>query len=344
MTSVSSLLLPWYDAHARALPWRVPPGEPRRADPYHVWLSEVMLQQTTVAAVKPYFQRFLARWPRVVDLAAAPEPDVMTLWAGLGYYARARNLHACAKVVAARGGFPRTQAGLRELPGIGDYTSAAIAAIAFGERAAVVDGNIERVVTRLTADATPLPAAKGNVRRFMERATPEDRPGDFAQAMMDLGATTCTPRNPSCLLCPLVGVCEAHRTGKEKVYPVKPARKPRPLRHGAAFVARRGGAVWLTRRPSEGLLGGMAQVPTSDWSARRDGATSASAAPFEAGWRRVGEAAHGFTHFEIVLAVFVADLTDATDVGGEGWWAPLDAVEAQGLPTLFRKAIAVAVA
>ena len=345
---LSDTLLAWYDAHARDLPWRVPPGEARRPDPYHVWLSEVMLQQTTVAAVIPYFHRFLQRWPHVTDLAAAPQEEVMRLWAGLGYYARARNLHACAKAVAADGGFPETRDALRDLPGIGDYTSAAIAAIAFGERAAVVDGNVERVVTRLAADDTPLPAAKANVRAFMERETPAARPGDFAQAMMDLGATVCTPKSPSCLICPLGERCAAAAAGRATDYPVKPARKARPVRKGAAFVARRSdGAVWLTRRAPRGLLGGMAQVPTSDWSARRDGATGIEAAPFPAAWRHAGRAAHGFTHFEIELEVFAAEIEGATAgsiaVGGagcDGWWSEDPA--ADGLPTLFRKVLNVA--
>ena len=337
---ISELLLPWYDVHARDLPWRVPPGSSQRADPYHVWLSEIMLQQTTVAAVKPYFERFLTRWPRIKDLAAADEADVMRLWAGLGYYARARNLHACAKAVAATGGrFPQTQAALRELPGIGDYTSAAIAAIAFGERAAVVDGNVERVVTRLTADDTPLPKAKANVRLFMEVETPSERPGDFAQAMMDLGATVCTPKSPSCLLCPLNGHCEAKKEGRATDFPVKAPKKAKPVRRGAAFVAYRGDEVWLTRRPPSGLLGGMTQVPTTDWSARQDGARGADAAPFKGDWRHAGQAEHGFTHFGIVLDVFRAEVAAAS---GEGWWCKRAQLAHEALPTLFRKVVATA--
>ena len=347
--NVSRDLLRWYGRHARSLPWRVPPGEMRRAEPYHVWLSEVMLQQTTVAAVVPYFHRFLARFPTVADLAAADEAEVMAMWAGLGYYARARNLHACAKAVAAAGGaFPRTSAGLRALPGIGDYTAAAIAAIAFGERAAVVDGNIERVVLRLLTDETPLPAARANVRRFMAEATPADRPGDFVQAMMDLGATICTPRSPSCLVCPLASGCAARAEGRATAFPVKAPRKARPRRRGAAFVALRdsgnGQEVWLTRRPSRGLLGGMAQVPTTGWSSRTDGDTEADAAPFPADWHHAGVAEHGFTHFEIALDIYRTSLEPGDGPDGGGWWAATENVNEHGLPTLFAKVVGIALA
>ena len=326
----SADLLRWYDRHARTLPWRVPPGEKRAPDPYHVWLSEVMLQQTTVAAVAPRYLAFLARWPTVKDLAAADEGDVLREWAGLGYYARARNLHACAKRVAVDG-FPRTEAELRQLPGIGDYTAASIAAIAFGEAAAVVDGNIERVVTRLLADATPLPAARRPVRAWMAQETPAHRPGDFVQAMMDLGATICTPRAPSCLLCPLAAGCAAHERGEETAYPVKPARKARPTRRGTAFVALRNGKVWLVRRPPSGLLGGTTAVPTDGWSARRDGD---GAPPCPGTWTKKGAVEHGFTHFALVLDVLVSH--DAAPAG-DGWWG-----EAAGLPTLFRKVVEAA--
>lgn len=251
----SARLLAWYDRHRRALPWRALPGT--SADPYAVWLSEVMLQQTTVAAVKGYFAAFLAQWPRVRDLAAAPVEDVMRRWAGLGYYSRARNLHACARLVAAAGGFPDTEAGLRALPGIGAYTAAAIAAIAFDRAAVVVDGNVERVIVRLHAIATPIKASRPAIRAHAAARTPSARPGDYAQAMMDLGATICTPRRPACALCPLAGGCEARAAGTQDVLPTRAAKAERPERRGSVFYARRGGEVLVRTRPDTGLLGGM---------------------------------------------------------------------------------------
>jgi len=338
--SFSNNLLDWYDRHARELPWRVSPADGKagiRPEPYHVWLSEVMLQQTTVATVKTYYEKFLERWPTVGFLAAAANEDVMAEWAGLGYYSRARNLKACADLIAGEygGKFPKTATQLRALPGIGDYTSAAIAAIAFGEKAPVVDGNIERVVTRQTADATPLPKAKTNCAIFMERETPEDRPGDFVQAMMDLGATICTPRNPVCSLCPVSGGCEARKAGTVLDYPVKAPKKTKPTRKGAVFVARRDdGSLWMIRRPNKGLLGGMAALPTTEWDSRKDGATGVNAAPFEADWREVGQAKHTFTHFHLELEVWE---TEALSPSGEGWWG-----DEADLPTVFRKAVNVA--
>lgn len=341
---LSDDLLAWYDAHARDLPWRVPPAASKRgvrSDPYHVWLSEIMLQQTTVKAVIPYFEAFRARWPGVADMAAADAADVMEMWAGLGYYARARNMHGCARVVTREHGgrFPRTETELRALPGLGEYTAAAIAAIAFGRHAAVVDGNIERVAARVLADPTPKPRLKPVARRWMDENVPADapggRPGDFVQAVMDLGATICTPRRPLCALCPLNAACRAFREGDPLDLPVPAPRKARPVRRGAVFVARRGdGAVWVVRRPPAGLLGGTLALPTTDWSAKRDGATGAEAAPFRARWRHVGTTEHGFTHFLIRLDVYAAETDEAT---GDGWWECDPA-----LPTLFRKVRAVA--
>ncbi|WP_185985547.1 A/G-specific adenine glycosylase [Aureimonas mangrovi] len=346
---IAGLLLPWYDRHARELPWRLGPEravEGERADPYRVWLSEIMLQQTTVAAVKSYFARFTERWPSVEALAAAQDGEVMSAWAGLGYYARARNLLACARVVAGeRGGlFPTSAEGLRALPGIGDYTSAAIAAIAFGERVAVVDGNVERVTTRLHAIETPLPAGRPFVRHHVDAMTPADRPGDFAQAMMDLGATICTPRKPACVICPIAEPCRARAEGRQETFPVKVKKAAKPSRIGAAFVAlRRGdGAVLLRKRPSTGMLGGMSEPPTTAWSARADGATGEDAAPFPADWRLVGEVRHGFTHFDLTLEVWRAVVMEVPDTSG--WWAPADALDAEALPTLMRKAIETALA
>ncbi|WP_120715857.1 A/G-specific adenine glycosylase [Tsuneonella amylolytica] len=329
--TVSETLLAWYDRHARSLPWRSPPGEPP-PEPYRVWLSEVMLQQTTTAAVAPYYAKFLALWPTVQALAGAEEPDVMAAWAGLGYYSRARNLHAAAKAVTAAGGFPDTETGLRTLPGVGAYIAAAVAAIAFGRRAVVVDANVERVVTRLFAIETPLPQARRAIRERTDSITPDTRAGDFAQAMMDLGATVCTPRDPRCLLCPLAGGCEGRATGYPARFPVKPAKKAKPQRKGTALWIERGGAVWLVRRPGTGMLGGMRALPDDGWSARGDG-TGAPAGD----WRDAGTVRHGFTHFDLELAVLVSP---SEEPAGEGQWWPVDRLEDAGLPTLFAKAAA----
>ena len=326
--SISTLLLNWYYDHARDLPWRAPPGAPP-PDPYRVWLSEVMLQQTTVAAVKPYFARFLARWPTVADLAAAPEEDVMAAWAGLGYYSRARNLVKAAQAVAGRGAFPATEAGLRELPGLGAYTAAAIAAIAFEQRAVVVDANVERVVARLFAITEPLPAARRAIRTRADAITPDRRAGDFAQAMMDLGATICTARNLCCLLCPLVQECEGRRTGQPAHFPVKAPKKEKPLRRGTAWWIARDGAVWLVRRHGTGLLGGMRALPDDGWSARADGSRPEG--------EPLGMVRHGFTHFNLELSV----MRRADPIGSGEWW-PIDRLDDAGLPTLFAKAARLA--
>ena len=333
--TIPDMLLGWYDAHRRSLPWRAVPGAPP-PEPYRVWLSEVMLQQTTTAAAAPYFAKFLARWPNVVALAAADEADVMAAWAGLGYYARARNLIACAKAVAARGGqFPQTEAELRALPGLGTYTAAAVAAIAFGERTAVVDSNVERAITRLYAIATPLPQARAEIRGKVDALTPANRPGDFAQAMMDLGATVCTARSPRCLLCPLSGRCAGRSLGPEQ-FPVKPAKEAKPQRIGRAFWIERGGEVWLVRRAGTGMLGGMRALPDDGWSARGDGDGQT---PFEGDWTSAGSVRHGFTHFDLDLQLMVysgADCSRLDPQQGE-WWA-LGRLDEAGLPTLFAKA------
>jgi A/G-specific adenine glycosylase len=337
---LAAALLAWYDRHRRTLPWRAAPGI--RADPYRVWLSEVMLQQTTVVAVAPYYRDFLARWPTVAALAAAPVEDVMAAWAGLGYYARARNLHACAKAVAAAGGeFPDSEDGLRALPGIGAYTAAAVAAIAFGRRAVVVDGNVERVVARLFAVEQALPAAKPALRALAASLTPEERAGDYAQAAMDLGATICTPRKPRCMLCPWRTDC-AGRAAPER-YPAKAAERQKPLRSAAAFfVTRADGAIWLRRRPPSGLLGGMLEVPSAPW---RDGAwddaRGAEAAPMGLDFTMLpGMVRHGFTHFALELKVFAARSAkrQAGQLAGE-WW-PVDRLGEAALPSLMRKVVA----
>lgn len=337
LVDTPTALLAWYDHHARVLPWRASPGMPP-PDPYRVWLSEVMLQQTTVAAVRPYFAAFLRAWPSVEALAAANEADVLTAWAGLGYYARARNLVACARAVACDHGgrFPGSEAELLRLPGIGRYTAAAIAAIAFGERAVVVDANVERVVARLFALADPLPAAKPSIHALADRITPAARAGDFAQAMMDLGATICTNRRPACAICPLVERCLAAKDGEPERYPARIAKKARPRRTGTAFWLERDGCVLLRRRPPRGMLGGMRALPSGPWSSSDPGLADA---PVAADWRRIGRVSHVFTHFELDLAVVMA--ADPDDQPEGEWW-PIRRLDQAGLPSLFVKAAALA--
>jgi len=339
LPQIAASLLGWYDHHARSLPWRAAHDAPP-PDPYRVWLSEVMLQQTTTAAVAPYFRKFTERWPDIAALAAAPEVDVMAAWAGLGYYSRARNLVACAREVAALGGFPEEERALRKLPGIGDYTAAAIAAIAFGRRAVVVDANVERVVARLFAIDEPLPAARKAIRAATDTITPEHRAGDFAQAMMDLGATICTARDPRCLLCPLASDCAARRQGDPARLPVKPAKKAKPMRQGSAYWIERGGSVWLVRRPGTGMLGSMRALPDDGWNARGDGTGSP---PFVGEWQPGGTVRHAFTHFSIELSVrIVRNAPRAPE--GEGEWWPIESLAEAGLPTLFAKAARLALA
>ena len=330
--TVSTLLLDWYDRHARVLPWRAAPSA-ARPDPYRVWLSEVMLQQTTVAAVAPYFAKFVETWPTVEALAAAPEEEVMAAWAGLGYYSRARSLVKCARQVAEQGGFPATEAELRKLPGLGDYTAAAVAAIAFGERAVVVDANVERVVARLFAIRDPLPGARKAIRTAADTITPDERAGDFAQAMMDLGATVCTARDAKCLLCPLSSQCRGRAEGDPLALPVKAAKKVKPARTGTTFWIERDEQVWLVRREGKGMLGGMRALPDDGWSARADGHGEA---PLAGAWKAGGVVRHSFTHFDLELgvAVFAGEAVPH----GEGEWWPLDRIEEAGLPTLFAKA------
>ena len=310
----SSDLLRWYDRHRRDLPWRARPGE--TPDPYRVWLSEIMLQQTTVAAVKPFFERFLRLFPTVESLAAAPAEAVMSAWAGLGYYSRARNLHACARaVVADHGGrFPDGEAALRRLPGLGAYTAAAVAAIAFGEPAAAVDGNVERVVSRVFLVEETLPKAKGAIKALTQSLVPPDRPGDFAQALMDLGATLCTPKRPACALCPWMRPCRARAEGLQESFPRKARKREGELRRGAAFVALRAdGAVLLRTRAPKGLLGGMAEPPTSTWSADYDLGQAMLDAPLDARWRQLpGVVRHVFTHFPLELTVFLGRIAAGT--------------------------------
>jgi len=339
----ASDLLAWYDRHRRRLPWRAAPGE--RPDPYRVWLSEIMLQQTTVKAVAPYYARFLERFPTVERLARAPLDDVLRAWAGLGYYARARNLHACAQVVTDRHGgrFPSTEVALAELPGIGPYTAAAIAAIAFDARATPVDGNIERVVARLFAVEDELPDAKPEIRRLAATLTPARRAGDFAQGMMDLGATLCTPKKPACALCPWMDGCAARARGDAETLPRKAAKREGRLRRGAAFVVvRTDGHLLVRTRPAEGLLGGMTEVPTSAWTHDFDAAAALAAAPHlaRASWRRVpGVVTHVFTHFPLELAVHVARVGASAKAPAGMRWIALAEIADAAFPNVMRKVI-----
>ncbi len=326
IANIASSLLEHYRLNARRLPWRAMPGE-AAPDPYRVWLSEVMLQQTTVATVGPRFARFVERWPSVEALAAARDEDVLSEWAGLGYYARARNLIACARAVAASGGFPRDEGGLRALPGLGAYTSAAIAAIAFGQRAVVIDTNVERVVARLFGIRRPVADARAEIRELADRITPHEDAGDFAQAMMDLGATICRAKAPRCGKCPIRTRCAAFASGEPESFPAQKVKRARPHRFGAAWWTEREGCVWLVRRPAKGLLGGMAALPGGEW-----GDVASPAPPLTT-------VAHGFTHFTLDLAIVAR-----AEAAGDGWWQPLETIAEAGLPTLYRNAIAAVLA
>ena len=327
---IASRLLDWYDANARTLPWRARPGA-NAADPYRVWLSEIMLQQTQVATVIPYFDRFTARWPDFEAFAAAEDADVMSAWAGLGYYARARNLLACARVVASEHGgrLPESEAELLRLPGIGAYTAAAIASIAFGKRAVVVDGNVERVVSRLFGVQTPLPRAKPELVALADTLTPQARPGDYAQAMMDLGATICTPRNPACVICPVQAHCDARAQGIAPELPRKTPKAAKPTRQGVVWLARQGDALVLEHRPPKGLLGGTLAFPSAQWDGRD------IPPPGPADWRDLGAVRHVFTHFTLDLTVLLGDLTGNPT---RGELVPLRQIDRDALPGLMRKA------
>ncbi len=341
---ISTLLLTWYDRHARTLPWRQPPGSGRHVDPYRVWLSEIMLQQTTVAAVSPYFQRFLDRWPTVDALARADDSDVMAAWAGLGYYARARNMLACARRVSHEldGCFPDEVAALRALPGIGDYTAAAIAAIAFDRQATVIDGNVERVVARLFALEEPLPQAKTAIRAHATPLTPAERPGDFAQAMMDLGATICTPRRPACSLCPLMAHCAGRARGIAEDLPRRQPKAARPLRRGLAFWLVCERHVLTVQRPAKGLFGNMRALPVSPWAASMSDSEALGHAPSALGWRILPQRVrHVFTHFELDLGVAVTHCRNRP-MGIAGDWLAHDRITQAGFPSLFQKIASLA--
>jgi A/G-specific adenine glycosylase len=357
---LSKKLLAWYDVHARELPWRTGPAEVakgKRTDPYRVWLSEIMLQQTTVGAVKDFFAKFVRLWPTVRDLAGAPEEDILKAWAGLGYYSRARNLHKAARQVVDQysGDFPQSFEELIKLAGVGRYTAAAISSIAFDKAEPVVDGNVERVFTRVFAIETPLPAAKALIYEHVGKAMPHDRPGDFAQGCMDLGATICTPKKPRCILCPLREDCAATSLGDPEHFPVKLPKALKPKRYGAAFVAMdRAGSILLNKRSDKGLLAGMTGVPTSKWDARTDGARDVSAAPFEAQWVACGSIRHVFTHFELDLSVFKVIVPDTAAMRlmsvrsnaaalADHWWSGPDDIALEALPTVMKKAITAAI-
>lgn len=340
----AAMLLAWYDRHRRQLPWRALAGE--RSDPYRVWLSEIMLQQTTVKAVGPYFEKFLARWPSVAALGSASQDDVLRMWAGLGYYSRARNLHACAVAVLREHGgtFPDTEAGLRTLPGIGPYTAAAIAAIAFGRQTMPVDGNIERVVSRLFTVEEPLPKAKPQIQALATTLLGPSRAGDSAQALMDIGATICTPKKPACVLCPLNDDCAARMRGDQETFPRKAAKKTGDLRRGAAFVVTRGGELLVRTRPEKGLLGGMTEVPTSEWLAGHNDKVALKQAPelkSVSRWhRKAGVVTHVFTHFPLELAVYVATVALRTRAPADMRWVPVATLKDEALPNVMRKVIA----
>jgi A/G-specific adenine glycosylase len=339
-----AMLLVWYDGHRRRLPWRAAPGT--RPDPYRVWLSEIMLQQTTVKAVGPYFEKFIARWPDVASLASASLEDVLRLWAGLGYYSRARNLHACAVAVARThgGSFPDTEERLRTLPGIGPYTAAAMAAIAFDRRTMPVDGNIERVVSRLFAVEEALPQGKPRIRELAATLLAQSRAGDSAQALMDLGASICTPKKPACALCPLMDDCIARQQGRQEIFPRKSAKKTGGLRRGAAFVVRRGDELLVRTRPAKGLLGGMTEVPGSDWRPDAEERAALDQAPALRGltrWhRKAGTVTHVFTHFPLELVIYSAEVPARTRAPDGMRWVPLATLADEALPNLMRKVIA----
>ncbi|MBX9651601.1 MAG: A/G-specific adenine glycosylase [Xanthobacteraceae bacterium] len=339
-----ALLLDWYDRHRRRLPWRPPAGE--RIDPYRVWLSEIMLQQTGVKTVGPYFEKFVARWPDVTALGSASQDDVLRMWAGLGYYSRARNLHACAVAVLREHGgvFPDTEQGLRTLPGIGPYTAAAIAAIAFDIRTMPVDGNIERVVSRLYAVEEPLPQAKPRIQELAATLLAESRAGDSAQALMDLGSSICTPKKPACALCPLNEDCVARARGDQEAFPRKAPKKTGTLRRGAAFVVTRGAELLVRTRAEKGLLGGMTEVPGSDWLAGQDDRAALKQAPALKGvarWhRKAGVVTHVFTHFPLELVVYTASVAARTRAPEGMRWVPIATLAEEALPNVMRKAIA----
>jgi len=336
-------LLDWYDKQGRALPWRIRPEDRQAgqcADPYAIWLSEIMLQQTTVPHATPYWLRFLELWPSVHDLAQAPRDDVMREWAGLGYYARARNLHACAIQVAEelKGQFPDNYDGLLALPGIGDYTANAILAAAFNKPASVVDGNVERVITRLFRIQEKLPKSKTGIKKRAAKIADPSRSGDYAQAIMDLGATLCSPKSPDCPSCPWAWACQAKTEGDMERYPLKAKKKPKPMRHGIAWLVSRGDRVWLRQRADKGLLGGMMEVPSTPWTEEKNGRAGGDIPPFDADWADKGEVKHVFTHFELRLSVHCAEAAPTWEPD-EGLWADTGKLHEYALPSVMKKVL-----
>lgn len=342
----STKLLDWYDANARQMPWRIMPADGKNGvfqDPYYTWLSEVMLQQTQVVTVREYFLKFTTKWPSVQDLANADEEDVLKAWAGLGYYSRARNLKKCADLIVAEygGKFPDSVEELIKLPGIGDYTASAISSIAYGKAVPVVDGNVERVITRLYKIEIPIPEAKPKIRKITNTLLDKNRAGDFAQAMMDLGATICTPKKPNCDGCPVIEKCKAYKIGDMERFPIKLPKKAKPTRKGAAFViVNSDGAIYLQKRKSSGLLAGMSEVPTTDWNSNQDGALGSGAAPkiyvMKHDWQACKPIRHTFTHFHLELEVWAIKHENLI---GNGWWSMADEIADEALPTVFRKVI-----
>lgn len=345
-SSFSSQILKWYDNNARNLPWRVAPDLSKAGklpNPYHVWLSEIMLQQTQVVTVRAYYQKFLKKWPSIKTLANADHEDVLRAWAGLGYYSRARNLHKCARIISHElaNQFPQEVNELKKLPGIGDYTAAAIASIAFGKSVAVVDGNIERIIARQFCISTPLPAAKKPIKHKVETFTPTERSGDFAQAMMDLGSEICSPKNPSCDLCPVSQTCLAHMQRQEELYPVKIKKPRKPTRKGAGFVIMNSNnEILLRTRADKGLLAGMREIPCTQWTARDDGETGDTALPFCGAWKKIGIIKHTFTHFHLEMEIWLIKNLSSAPVTGE--WIAVTHLHKEALPNLMKKAIAVA--
>lgn len=343
MPSFAHRLLDWYDIHAREMPWRIPPHDHAqgvRADPYHVWLSEVMLQQTQVATVKDYFLKFTQKWPTIFNLAASDEEDVLKAWAGLGYYSRARNLKKCADLIVSdyQGKFPQSFEGLKKLPGIGDYTASAIASIAFDQPVPVLDGNVERVMSRHNRIEDYFPEAKTETKLMLGEILDQDRPGEFAQATMDLGATICTPKRPACSLCPINQDCLGYKHGDADLFPYKKPKAEKPTRKGAAFVIQsKNDEIFLCKRPDNGLLAGMTQVPTNAWNSRQDASIDTSEAPINADWKKAGIAKHTFTHFHLELTVW--QTSDITEPPENGWFCKISQLSEEALPTIMRKVI-----
>lgn len=343
----SHRLLEWYDLHAREMPWRIPPHDHAqgvRADPYHVWLSEVMLQQTQVATVKEYFLKFIDKWPTIFDLAKSEQEDVLKAWAGLGYYSRARNLKKCADMVVAEheGKFPKTFEELKKLPGIGDYTASAIASIAFDQPVAVLDGNVERVMARHNCIKTTFPEAKPETKTMLTNILDKQQPGEFAQATMDLGATICTPKRPACSLCPVNDDCLGFKNGNAELFPYKKPKAVKPTRSGAAFVIQNENEeIFLCKRAESGLLAGMTQVPTNEWNSNQDGLEDTTDAPIQSEWENAGIARHTFTHFQLELNVW--RISNINEIPIKGWWCPIDQLAKEALPTVMKKVIKIGI-